>query len=282
MRALADTGELGLLDQIADKLGVKISFKTNMLDAAQNIAVTIIGVACSLFFMAAMNYYWPAEKRRVHNDLIGWQLSVLGTTYAVILGFMLYTVWTDFGSAELNAEAEANSLDNLYRLTDALPPAQGQALKALTRAYGDAVVDHEWQEMASNTIPAETRIIARQMWTTLTSGQGGSPAQMTALDHAFSELGALAGYRRIRMVESAARIPGVLWFVLLIGAAVTIASTCLFGASNGVLHVVQVIAFSLLISLGLVAIADINRPYQGSVHITDYAFRRAQVDMKEQ
>jgi hypothetical protein len=253
-----------------------------MLDTAQNFAVVVMGVACSLFFMAAMNYYWPAEKRRVHNDLIGWQLSILGTTYAVILGFMLYTVWVDFGSAELNAEAEANSLDNLYRLTFALPPAQGDALRALTRAYGDAVVDHEWAEMAANTIPAETRVIARQMWGTLTSAQGGTPAQMTALDHALSELSSLAGYRRIRMVESATRIPGVLWIVLLIGAGVTIGSSCLFGASNGALHVVQVAAFSLLISLGLAAIADINRPYQGTVHISDYAFRRAQIDMKEQ
>lgn len=252
-----------------------------MLDTIQNIALIIVSVACSLLFMAAVNHYWAAEKRRVHNDLIGWQLSVLGTTYAVILGFMLYTVWTDFGSAELNADAEANSLVNLYRLADGLEPALGAKLKVLTRAYGDAVVDHEWGEMAVNTLPAETRGIAEQMWKTLTSAKGASPTEITAEDHALDQLSNLAAYRRIRLVESAARIPGVLWFVLLVGGAVTIASTCLFGAANGVLHLVQVAAFSLLISLVLAAIADINRPFQGSVHVSDYAFRRAQLDMKE-
>src|SRR5271156_1180960 len=120
-----------------------------MLDTAQSVFIVIIAVTCSLSFMAAVNYYWPAEQRRTHNDLIGWQLSVLGTTYAVIIGFMLYTVWTDFGAAKLNAEAEANSLVNLYRLADGLEPAQGTKLKALTRAYGDAVVDQEWREMAA-------------------------------------------------------------------------------------------------------------------------------------
>jgi len=69
--------------------------------------------------------------------------------------------------------------------------------------------------------------------------------------------------------------------VLLAGGVVTIASTCMFGASNGALHLIQVSAFTLLISLVLVAIADINRPFQGAVHVSDYAFRRAQVDMKE-
>jgi hypothetical protein len=252
-----------------------------MLDTTQDVFIVIVALACSLSFMAAVNYYWPAAQRRAHNDLIGWQLSVLGTTYAVIVGFMLYTVWINFGAADLNADAEANSLVNVYRLSDGLPADQGAKLKILARAYGDAVVDHEWAEMEANTIPTDTREIARQMWQVLMGTKGASPAEITAEDHALYELSALAGYRRIRLVQSAQRLPTVLWFVLLIGGAVTIASTCMFGAANGVLHVIQVTAFALLISLVLIAIADINRPFQGSVHVNDLAFRRAQMDMKE-
>ena len=253
-----------------------------MLDTAQNIVIVIVAVACSLFFMAGVNYYWPAEQRRAHNDLIGWQLSVLGTTYAVIVGFMLYTVWIEFGTADLNSDAEANALVNVYRLSSGIAPEQGAHLRELARAYGDAVVDHEWDEMAANIMPAETRGIARQMWQSLMDVKGASPTEITAEDHALYELSALAGYRRIRLVQSASRLPGVLWFVLLIGGVVTIASTCMFGAANGPLHGIQVSAFTLLISLALVAIADINRPFQGSVHVSDYAFRRAQMDMKDQ
>jgi Protein of unknown function (DUF4239) len=253
-----------------------------MLDTAQNAFIVIISVVCSLSFMAAMNHYWPAEQRRAHNDLIGWQLSVLGTTYAVIVGFMLYTVWISYGTAELNAEAEASSLVNIYRLAAGLSPQEGAKLRELARAYGDAVVDHEWGEMDANLLPAETREISSQMWSTLMAVKAATPNEITVEDHALYELSALAGYRRVRLVESASRLPGVLWFLLLAGAGVTVGSTWMFGASNGVLHGIQVSAFTLLISLALAAIADINRPYQGSVHISDYAFRRAQMDMKEQ
>jgi hypothetical protein len=41
-----------------------------------------------------------------------------------------------------------------------------------------------------------------------------------------------------------------------------------------------VFSFSLLVSLSLVAIADINRPFQGSVCVDSYAFQRAQHDMQ--
>lgn len=251
-----------------------------MMGTLQNSLIVVSCVACSLAFMAGVNYFWPAHERRVHNDLIGWQISVLGTTYAVIIGFMLYTVWTDFGAAELNADAEANSLTNLYRMADGLPSEPAAKIKQLARAYGEAVVNHEWQEMSEAREPTETAEIAREMWPPLINVGAASPSQITAEDHALSELRDLAAYRRIRLVENATVLPGVLWFVLLSGAAVTIASSCLFGASNGILHSIQVAAFTLLISLVLVAVADINRPYQGSVHVNDYPFRRAIDDMK--
>jgi hypothetical protein len=55
----------------------------------------------------------------------------------------------------------------------------------------------------------------------------------------------------------------------------------MFGSDSTWLHGLQVFAFSLLIGLVLVAIADIDRPFQGSVHVQDSAFRRAQTNMKE-
>jgi hypothetical protein len=58
-----------------------------------------------------------------------------------------------------------------------------------------------------------------------------------------------------------------------------VAST-MFGSPNRFLHALQVLSFSLLISLVLLAIADINRPFQGSVHVNDKPFRGAQEDIK--
>ena len=92
-----------------------------MLDTPQSLIIVVLTVAGSLLFMWTLNRLWPWNKRHAHNDLIGWQLSILGTTYAVILGFMLFTVWTDFGAAELNADNEANALTNVYSLSAGLP-----------------------------------------------------------------------------------------------------------------------------------------------------------------
>jgi hypothetical protein len=254
-----------------------------MLNTWEDVALVIVTVLCSLLFKVAINRFWTTEKRRTHNDLIGWQLSILGTTYAVIVGFMLYTVWTNFGLADLNADSEANALVNVYRLAEGLPDQQRDELKTAARDYGNTVVEKDWPAMARNQDgDFESSEVNRKMWHILMSVKAASPTEITAEDHALYELSAMAEHRRIRRLQSVSQLPGILWCVLIIGGTVTIMSSCMFGSESAWLHGLQVFAFSLLVALALVAIADIDRPFQGSVHVKDWAFRRAQQNMSEQ
>lgn len=250
-----------------------------MLSTLQDVLLVIVIVLCSLLTMAILNRIWPWEKRRAHNDLIGWQLGILGTTYAVIIGFMLYTVWTDFGAASVNANAEANQIVKLHRLAAGLPAEQREQMRTLTQAYADAVVDREWSQMAHGEVGTESSKISREMWHVLMSIQSPSWTEITTEDHALYELSTLTQYREARELEITSKLPKVLWFVLLIGGGLTIFSSCLFGQDSTLLHGIQVFSFSLLIALVLVAIADIDRPFMGGVHVSDAAFRRAQVNM---
>jgi hypothetical protein len=252
-----------------------------MLNLAENIIFLIAIMAGSMLFMAALNRVWPQEQRQVHNDLIGWQLNIIGTTYAVILGFMLYTVWTDFGAANLNVDLEASALRNVYRLAQGLPEQQRIELQHQSRAYAQAVIDRDWPAMARSQMPEESHEINQAMWKTLMSVKLATPSEITAEDHALTELSALTEHRRTRLLQSKYQLPIIFWAVLLIGGFLTIASASMFGSANARLHALQVFAFTLLITLVLLAIADVNQPFRGWVHVSNYAFVRAQENMQE-
>jgi hypothetical protein len=252
-----------------------------MLNTWQNVIIILLAVSASQLFMWALNRLWPWDKRHAHNDLIGWQLNIMGTTYAVILGFMLYAVWNNVNTANLNVENEANALANIYRLAEGLPDPQRGQLKTLARSYADTVIDKDWPQMQADQVPQESHHLNQDMWKTLMSLKNGSPTEITAEDHALTELSVLTEHRRIRVVQNAFRLPAVLWCLLIIGGIVTITSAAMFGSANTSLHALQVFTFTLFIVLVLVAIADINRPFQGSVHVSDFAFRRAQQTMKD-
>jgi len=252
-----------------------------MLTLTQNILILIFMMGGSMLFMAALNRVWPKEKRQVHNDLIGWQLNIIGTTYAVILGFMLYTVWTDFGAANLNVDLEASALRNVYRLAEGLPEEQRVRLQLQARAYAVAVIDQDWPEMAHGQTPEESHNINQDMWRTLMSVRTASPTEIVAEDHAISELSSLTEHRRTRLIQSRYHLPTIFWGLLLIGGFLTITSASMFGSANALLHALQVFSFTLLITLVLLAIADVNLPFRGWVHVSNYAFIRAQENMKE-
>lgn len=252
-----------------------------MTTVNQNLGVVMAAVICSLLFMGTgtVNRLWPREKRLTYNDLIGWQVSILGTCYAVILGFMLYTVWTSYGEADLNVDREANAVVDVYHLADGIPEPQRTQLKTQARSYADAVVNQDWPEMAKNKEPTQSIEISAEMWKTVMSVRPTSPSEVTAQEDERSELDSLSQYQSIRLLQSATRLPNVLWSVLLVGGVLTIVAACTFGAENVKLQTLQIFSFSLLISLSLVAIADIHRPFQGLIHVGDNAFRRAQQNM---
>jgi len=94
-------------------------------------------------------------------------------------------------------------------------------------------------------------------------------------------LGLLGQCRLTRLSQSTTGLPNVLWCVLLVGEALTIVSACMFGMQDEKLQALQVFSFSLLLSLALVAIADIHRPFQGLIHVRAHAFQRALQSMKD-
>lgn len=251
-----------------------------METVSQNVLVILGAVIGSLLFMEVLNRVWRPEKRRTYNDIIGWQVTILGTTYAVILGFMLYTVWEIYREADLNVYREANAVVDVYRLADAFQEPQRTQLKTLARSYADSVVNRDWPEMANHKAPTQSTAINTEMWKTVISVRPTSPAEITAQEDTLSELRSLSQHRLTRLMESKTRLPNMLWCVLLAGGILTIVGTCTFAAESVKLQTLQIFSVSLLVSLALVAIDDIHRPFQGLIHVTDNAFQQARQNMQ--
>lgn len=240
-------------------------------------AMTII-VSCiagALSILALLYWLWPPTSRMAHNDVVGPSVGVIGTTYAVIIAFMLSGVWSEFQAAQVNAEQEANCLVNIFRFADRLPKDPGTRVQNLTREYANVMLSKEWPYMAGESLTEPGHEIMQELWRTLLAVQNQDSAQQMVLDHTLSELTTLTEHRRIRLLQSRKRLPPILWAVLIAGGIVTIGSTCLFGVVNFRLHMVQVFAITFLLSLMLVAIADIDRPFQGDIRVPPDGFRFA-------
>src|SRR5580693_4269037 len=236
-----------------------------MLTATQSVFIVLLCVLLALVFLLLMRRFWPSSQRREHNEIIGWQVSVLGTTYAVIMGFMLYAVWSDFNAAEMTADSEANCLVNVFRLSEGLAPADRDQIQKLSREYADSMINEEWPAMNEGNLSLNAHRIVQQLWTTTMQAKPASLGEQTNMTE----------HRRLRELQSASKLPGILWTVLIVGGVLTTFSSCLFGTDNFKLHAIQVFSLSFLLALALVAIADIDRPFRGAVHVNPLGFEHA-------
>ena len=255
-----------------------------LLDAGQNLYLVLLWITLSITCLVMLNTFWEPSRRSVHNDVIGWQIAILGTIYAVMIGFMLYAVWNNFQTADTNSNNEANNLVNLYRAADGLQEPQRGVIQKAARSYASQVIAQEWPTMHRDVSgKGEERYgghpYVMKLWAATTQTPTPNLQQQASLRQVMIELSSMTEHRRIRLLESRTKMPPILWGVLVMGGVITIASSCLIGSENVALHFVLIIALSLLVSLALVAIGDIDRPFQGAVHVSPTAFQQAEDTM---
>ncbi len=241
-----------------------------------NVLIIVVCIGASLAFLLLVTRTSEAHQRKESNDFTGAVVAVIGTTYAVILAFMLSGVWTQFQQAQTNAEQEANSLVNIWRLSENIEPAAGGEVRALCLQYAQIVLRREWPAMhEQQQMPKENHEIVNKLWKLAGQSQAQSSLDSIASYQLVEELRMFTEYRRIRIMQSHEELPGILRAVLALGGIITVAAACFFGVPSFRFHVLQVAVLSLLISLVLVAIADIDRPYQGTVVVQPDGFELA-------
>ena len=147
--------------------------------------------------------------------------------------------------------------------------------------YADAVINQDWPAMTRGQIPEGSHQLNERLWKILVGVKASSSSESTAADHALSELSALTLHRRTRLLQGVSQLPGIFWAVLLVGGIQTVVSASMFASAKPRMHTFLVFSTTLLVTLVLLAIADVDRPFRGWVHINNYAFVRAQEFMRE-
>lgn len=246
-----------------------------MLSYTQSALLIVLSIGSALVLVNILNRLWPSQNRKIVNDVTGWQLGVLGTTYGVILGFMLYTVWGGFRAAQIDANLEATSMLNVYRLAANLPSPQREEIRDLARRYESVVVEVEWPAMQHQQEEHAASLVLSQMWDVLARAKGDTPLAANSIDHIQYAMSALSERRNMREQQSSNRVPSLLWALLLLGAGATILSSCALGNDKKWLHYCQVAALTFVVITTLVAVADLARPYEGAVAVEPSAFTRA-------
>jgi hypothetical protein len=236
--------------------------------------LVLLFVALAVGGLVLVQRLVPIERRQEHNDVAGFIYAVLGVAYAVLLGLMVVADWQDWQQAQETATQEANELAAVFWLAHGLPQPEGRHIQELARDYARVEVHEEWPLMERGKSSPKAYELLDGMKASVEALRPTNDAQAGLYDNELERLHELGDARRARLLEAEEGLPAILWAVLLVGGAITVGFTYLFGLRSTTVHMLMVAALALVIGLVLFTVAALDFPFRGDVRIGPEAFEQ--------
>jgi Protein of unknown function (DUF4239) len=221
----------------------------------------------------------PFESLRVNNEVAGFKYAVIGVLYAVLLAFVVIIAWERFYDAERALAREAGAAATIFRLAGGFDETTAAALRANMSAYLKSVLADDWPAMRlGRSSPVTTRVLS-DLYAQLVRFRPADLHDADLQKDLFSELDELTRARRERLVMGEGTVPSVIWFVLFLGAALTISFTFLFGTSNVIAQSLMTGVLAAIIFSAILVVA-LDRPYTGAVTVSRESIRAVLEDFQ--
>jgi Protein of unknown function (DUF4239) len=251
------------------------SWVTNLPLPAVGAGMVLLGVAIAVIGLLSARRLLPLETLASHHDITGAWFQVVGTLYAVLLAFIVITVWQRYDSLTSTVELEAANVLELFRDTREYPPELHDALAGALHAYVAAVVGDEWDAMSRGGESATAQTAFERLWGIYRKLPVRDERELAAQIETMRRMNDLSADRHLRLLRSRSKIPPVLWLGLLGGALLTMAISYFFGARSATLQIFLTAGFAGTISLFIFVIVILDTPFAGAHPISREPFLRA-------
>jgi uncharacterized membrane protein len=237
-------------------------------------ALWVIGVAVVAAIVTILVHRVAPAEGRKGNEAIGTVFGVVGGLHAVVLAFVLISLFDSVGTVRDGARTEANSLVAVYWAADSLPePNRGQ-IQETVRVYTRTVIDQEWPRMSDGGA------VDNAGWTLLERMRAAIDGVPTNDDwlldrktEAANQLWNVYQARQDRLTAAGhSGVSTVVWLALIIGSILSLSLPYLFDGPKLVTHMVIIGTLAGTIALLMFAIYQLQNPFSGGAMVGPDAF----------
>lgn len=243
-----------------------------------------VGPACLLgFALPAMGGLWLVQ-RSIHeritvgetlidNGVVGWFFSGVLTIYGITLGLIAVTTWESSSEVEGITSRESATIAALYRDAGGFPSPLREDLRVKLREYTRFVIEKEWPAQRRGEILNGGRPILDGFQNPLYANEPVTEGQRILQAEAIRTFNELVELRRQRTEAVDHGVPEEIWGVILLGGALTIATSFCFQVQQFRFHLLLTTALAAMIGMLVFLIAALDRPYRGAVSVEPTAYQ---------
>jgi hypothetical protein len=174
-----------------------------------------------------------------------------------------------YHAAQLTVQSEAGDIEEIYRLSQPLPEPKQEQIQKLAASYAHVVVEEEWPLMRQGRTSPRADALAEELRRSIQEGyKTTTGTQQRFFGEELDVVDELDEDREARLTDVRVGLPGILWVALVVLAISLIGFSYLVGMESSRLHLLTVGALATGISLVLVTIGILDRPFS-----TDFGVR---------
>jgi hypothetical protein len=245
-----------------------------MLEAIMGLPLWILGPAIvgGLCLYAVIGL-WLVRRRvlprlrvsTADSEFIGAMVQAVMVFYGLAVALIAVNVWQTHSDVAKTVSREATDVAALYRDVSSYPEPVRSRLQGHLRSYLDYVIHEAWPLQRRGEVPAGGVALMNEFQTTLTAFEPATEGQRTLHAQALRAYTEMIQSRRLRLDAAGTHLPGILWFIIFVGALIGISSSFFFKVEDARLHAIEVVLLAAFIGLVIFMTAALDRPFCGDL-----------------
>ncbi len=220
------------------------------------------GTALAIVAMLVVRRFAPPKGFLSGMESADGIFSAAGAGLAVLLAFVIFTVFESYENGREAAGQEAVAAQQMYQ-TAGFFPDKSDELRGEVVCYSRSVIHLDWPAMQHDEESPVTQGWVDDLVTTIQAAQVRGNRQGAALEH-WLQLGEdRQDARRTRVAEGQSFVPGFVWVILILMVLMVAAFQCLFAdpSAQAFGQAVAMGAMSATLFSALTLIWVLDRPF---------------------
>ncbi len=238
-------------------------------------------IALMLFATWLLRKRVSEDVHNANNQFAGTMFAALATLYGVLLAFIVVAEWQEYQDTRGIVQMEANAVMNLYRFSWEMPAPYDYEIRSLVKTYIKNVIHDEWVMMQHGASSPSVEAQIESLWTihrSIHTNKIEMPSDTGSMYDAITEL---TDARRMRLEESRAELPRLIWILLWGGGIIVLGYALFLRSPNERAHYLMIALATALIAFVLFLIVELDEPFLGEISVSPRPFERILVTIEQ-
>ena len=238
------------------------------------VLVVIMGFLATVGLLVMRRRVLPRLRVTAEDgEFINTMVQSVMMFYALTVALIAVAAWESYSDASNSVSHEATELAVLYRDVSSYPLPVRTQLQGALREYVKYVIRDAWPEQQAGRVPRGGVERIRRFEEILTGFEPSTEGQKILHAETLRAHDQMIEARRTRLEAVQIALPGVMWTVILIGAALGLTGSYFFRVGDVHLHISLVVLLATFIALVIFVVLAFDRPFRGDLGISSEPYQ---------